>query len=273
MNDNNEQIKNSSKKYTILFGIIFIILIGIIGYLTFTRIMESNRLFKKEDNQQQIQAQEVKAIEKDLDIKSGLVQNLFKLVNVDTVHMKWKDGLGVSAEEMSYEDKFSLAIAAIKNSRVACSSISSEITNIYGNDIEIYCGDETGDYYYFDTETNQWKDANNKITYANLYDEENIISAMYQIFGKDYYERKTIIEDTSYDYTYIESQNGYVMVHGQKGGTKPLLKETLLSAKQIDDEIIINAKGQSEETVNIKYTFKFNKQDNSYYFNKVEITK
>ena len=256
----------------ILLVLIFIVLIGIIGYLTFTRVIEHTNKQNSEQTNQKQDNDSTKVVEKELDINSGLVQNLYKLVNVDTVHMRWKDDKGVSAEEMSYEDKFTLAIEAIKYDSISCSKISNEITKIFGTELEVYCGESALDYYYFNTETKQWTGDEGRIIYTNLYKEDDIKAAMYQIFGKNYYERKTTVEDTAYDYTYIESQKGYVRVHGQKGGTKPILTETIQSAKEINDEIIITSKGVSDKTINIKYTFKLNKEDNSYYFTKVEVS-
>ena len=51
---NNYEIKEPKKKNTstIIFSIIFIVLLGIIGYLTFTRVLDSKKLFGKQEEPQ-----------------------------------------------------------------------------------------------------------------------------------------------------------------------------------------------------------------------------
>ena len=52
MNEFNNEKENGKNVYKILFIVVFVLLIGIIGYLTFTRVLNSKKLFGKEETKE-----------------------------------------------------------------------------------------------------------------------------------------------------------------------------------------------------------------------------
>ena len=282
MEENNIDIEEPKKKPNIgkiIFIIIFIILIGVIGYLTFTRIIERQNKVENQvqETKQDTQNEVVEIKEIDLDINSGLAQSLFNLVNLDTVPMTWKQVNGVTAEEMTYEDKFKLALNATRSlteNKINCSNIKNEILEVFGTDAYIECGDQMYTQIAYDPTTKEWEESDKYIAYADVYSEKEIKAAMYQIFGKDYYERKTKVDDSSFDYFYFKSQEGYIRIHQQKGGMRPTYNETLKSAKMTNEAVELTVSADSGNgPATLKYTFKYNQKDNSYYFDKLVIEK
>ena len=271
--ENNIEIKKlkKSKKGVIAIVFLLLVIIGLVGYILY----DKGIIFKQESSAQiqgeaNANSSENKTDEKiSLDIKSGLVQGLYNLVNYDAAGMNWKEKNGTTAEDMSYLEKFSLAIQQVHTENLNCLNYKSLITNIYGTDSDIICGDSSS--IEFNPLTKQWEDDDKVVPYAELFKEEDIKNAMYQIFGKDYYEKKDKLEEVSFDYLYIAEEKGYIRVHLPRGGIKPLVTETLKSAELVNDEIILTADGQSDKKFTIIYTFKYNNDDRSYYFNKIDI--
>ena len=52
MNEFNNEKEKGKNVYKILFIVVFVILIGLIGYLTFTRVLNSKKLFGKEETKE-----------------------------------------------------------------------------------------------------------------------------------------------------------------------------------------------------------------------------
>ncbi len=256
-------VNNKLKKGLIIAGVV-IMLIGC-GFVAFSKFMNSSN----KSNETPV----VEVKEKDLDINSDLVQKLFKTVNYDSIHMKWKRKKGVSAEEMLYQDKFALAVRNVETTKVNCSDIKKEINGILGTDYDHRCGEDVFSSISFDKSTLEWNDIYGFVGYADLYKEDDVKSAMYNIFGKDYYERKYSIDDNTFDYVFITSKSGYIKVHEQRGIERELFNEKLVSAKEKDGEITIISKDQSERHIYLIYSFKLNKNDNNYYFDNLVIEK
>ena len=273
--ENNIEIKKlrKSKKGVIAIVFLLLVIIGLVGYILY----DKGIIFKQEDNTQSQSEVNSNPSENNtnekvsLDIKSGLVQGLFNIVNVDEVSLKWKEKNGTTAEDMSYEEKLFLAISYIKTDSVNCTSYKNEIINAYGENADIICGDNILASIEYNPLTKQWEGEDKEIPYSELYKEEDLKKAMYQIFGKDYYERKDKIEYSSVDYLYIPAENGYIRVYPPKGGIKQFIKETLKSAELVNDELILTVDGKGEENVTIVYTFKYNGDDHSFYFDKIDI--
>lgn len=285
MNELNNEKEKGKNVYKILFIAVFVLLIGLIGYLTFTRVLNSKKLFGKEDNQQtqenqQNKESDVKFLEKELDIESGLVSSLFKSVNVDSIALSWKNvdnNLIVTVNDLSYDDKFLITIANTNMDFSRCDDeIKNKILNSFTPGVSYGCGNLTNSIFY-EPETQKWQD--DVDAWSPVYKEFDIKTNMNALFGKKTYEKKEKITGASKDYLYIDSLNGYIPVEVPKGGIKPEINEKLSSAIKYNDKIVINVtatyKGINEEDTyyNFKYTFNYNKDDESYYFYSLEKTK
>ena len=287
MNEFKNEKEKGKNVYKILFIAVFILLIVLIGYLTFTRVLDSKKLFGKEDNQQTQENQQnketdVKFLEKELDIESTLVSSLFKSVNVpDSIALSWKNinnNSIVTVNDLSYEDKFLITLANTNTDFSRCDDeIKNKILNSFATGGVSYgCGIFANSVFY-EPETQKWQD--DVDAWSLVYKEFDIKTNMNALFGKNTYERKEIIAGASQDYLYIDSLNGYIPVDVPKGGIKPEINEKLSSAIKYNDKIVINVtatyKGISEEDTyyNFKYTFNYDKDDESYYFYSLEKTK
>ena len=270
---NNYEIKEPKKTNTstIIFTTIFIILIVIIGYLTYTRVIEHTN---KQNNQNTEQKQENKDNnnKKELDINSSKVLNLYDLVKSYEYYWDIKrdkeETLLVS--DIKYDELFQFAM---KNQNfettIDCNDIKEEFKNKYQNSYDsVTCGDNE-----YIIETDSFKNYNGYIsTYTKFYKEADIKKLFHQIYGNDYYQRKEIISALGIEYFYIESKQGYAIINVPTGGIGPQYEGKLLSANQSDSELSINEEvtfKNSSDEINkylFKYIFKYNQKDDSYYF-------
>ena len=280
MNEFNNEKEKGKNVYKVLFIVVFVLLIGLIGYLTFTRVLNSKKLFGKEDNQQtqenqQNKESDVKFLEKELDIESGLVSSLFKNVNVDSIALSWKNvdnNSIVTVNDLSYEDKFLITLANTNMDFSRCDDeIKNKILNSFTPGVSYGCGILTNSVFY-EPETQKWQD--DVDAWSIVYKEFDIKTNMNALFGKNTYERKEKIAGESKDYLYIDSLNGYIPVDVPKGGIKPFVQETLKSAIKYDNKIVIKVDASVEnKRYDFTYTFNYNNDDASYYFYSLEKTK
>ena len=275
--------KKKLDKGTIIFSIIFIVLLGLIGYLTFTRVMDrTNKNQGNTDTNNNVVENTQLNDNKDaeiLDTNSGIVQTLFDYVDVDLVYTDWKkeSNKTITSDSLSYSDKFKIVIDGLKSdTSIRCSRIANEIASSFRSDedAEIMCGDSNR----FDTlnlKTKNWTYDNNEQAFAIVYSESKIKQRMNIIFGGNYYTRKEVIEDGAKEYHYIDSINGYVVLDVPKGGTREIVKENLVSAQKSSDAIILfvsaASNANSTNKYSYKYTFKYDSKSSSYYFDSLEI--
>ena len=107
--------KNSSKGLIFTIILLIFVIIGMSIYILY----DKGIIFKQEEAKSVETKEETDTNKtKDLNINSGLVQGLFNLVNVDSLAMNWKMENGTTVEKMSYLEKFTLAINAIKNKKL-----------------------------------------------------------------------------------------------------------------------------------------------------------
>ncbi len=269
--------KKNDKNKTFIFGIIIIILLCIIGYLSLgTNNNQNNIISDKKDNNNNQNSSSNDY--KDLDVNSGIALTLFDYVDVDMDFMDWKSESNktVTLDDLSYNDRFKIAIdGLVSNTSIRCSKIHGEISASFKNNenAEVLCGNSNKSDA-LNLETRQWNFDNNDSAFAITYKEDKIKQRMHTIFGGNYYTRKEVIDDGAKEYHYIDSINSYVVVDVPKGGTRDTVKETLVSAQKNDEAIVLFVAATSTNNktrYSYKYTFKYNKNDSSYYFYSLEI--
>lgn len=256
--ENDSIIKEpKSNKLLIIIGIIIVVaILGFVGYITYNNLMKPNN--NNENNIQEINQEEQQKNEdkdqnyevvKEYDKIDDFVKNLFNYVNYDTALMEWKakSNTTVKASDMSYSDKFKLAINYINKvynlEKVNCDTIKEELSNHE-------CIDSV------------------------IYKEDKVMQIMNRIFGRGNYVGKDIIEDGLQDYLYIKSIEGYILVSANKDNKRDIItNETLESVQKTKQGIILNVKATNSEgnKFDFKYKFYFNTDEDRYYFNSLEI--
>ena len=283
MNEFNNEKEKGKNVYKILFIVVFVLLIVLIGYLTFTRVLDSKKLFGKEETkevQEQKENDKKEDTKKELDINSGKVLNLYNLVKPYQYYWDFKDNKEetVLVSEIPYENLFQFAMANQSfGTTIDCNDIKEEFKNKYKNSYDnVTCGDNE-----YKVETDSFNNYNGYAsTNTDFYKEEDIKKLFHQIYGSDYYQRKEIVSSLGIEYFYIEAKKGYAIMKVPTGGFGPMYEGKIVSASQKDNELYINedvkitdSTDNKEEYYNFKYTFKYNQDDASYYFYSLTKTK
>ena len=269
-----ENKKNNT--LTIILVLLVIVLGCTLGYFVYDKYFKA-RLYSVDNSNNSV---EVKKIEKELDITSSKVLNLYDLIKDYELYIDFKDDKEeiLTADDISYSDKFHLAIYSIKKTQTKCNDIKEEIKEGYKSMLSglgyLMCGS-----FEYNQAKDEFEPYEYNLPYTNLYSENDIKSKMHQIFGKDYYKQEEKIKSFGKDYFYISKLNGYVEIYTPTGGFGLLHDSTLESAIQNNDEIILIEKNEFYDNLETKdnyteytykYTFKYNQEDDSYYFYKIE---
>lgn len=224
-----------------------------------------------------------------LNINSSLVQDLYnKVKDFYRLGNTFKDytaddrennrNFVLKVEDIPYDTKFDMVYNNIiknKGESFKCNDYINEIfESLKANPnegIDIYCGPAR--YYYNE---NARKFEGEAVT--EFYSEELIKQGMKSLFGKEYYDTKSVVD---FDFVYIPSKKGYAFViNGTVGGYSYNKVDKLISAEKKDNNLILTEQTmhteymldstEVEREFNYIYTFKYNELDDAYYLSSIE---
>ncbi len=304
---NNYEIKEPKKKNTstIIFTIIFIILIGIIGYLTFTRVIEHSNKQNNQESSQQKQESSKKEIDARENVKIDILAKTNKIFNIKdnskSISINYTGNIVEILENLSLNDdnKIRIAVNASKKHKLHTSkeklshpkvieAINDFIANhtiedyFTGDGISFYAqydGEEVEKNYkeLFSEQINH-RDFNDTCPFEYYYDSktnEYFSNSQCGGIGYDellyYFDKVTTKDDETYAYIYI----------GLKGNGRYTGESTKIYSdidkKNIVEDITDPQKGsdyliednKKEEFTKYKLTYKLNDLY-QYYFDKIE---
>ena len=261
-----------------------LLILGIVAFFVLISYFVYNNYLTKLDMDKKNSENANKVVEKDLDINSGKVLNLYDLVKYYAIYLDFKDDKEetVLVSDISFNDMFNMVIANINSQDTKCDDIKSEIKTGYNDVLNqggyITCGDNE-----YDATTDSFVPSQYAIAYTKLYLEKDIKSKFHQIFGGDYYKKEDKINSFGKDFFYVSKLNGYVEIQTPTGGIGYEYASELVSAKEKNNDIILVEKVTYTDSsldakvksmvYDYKYTFKYNDSDESYYFYSLEKTK
>ncbi|MBE6158584.1 MAG: hypothetical protein E7159_02010 [Firmicutes bacterium] len=304
---NNYEIKEPKKKNTstIIFTIIFIILIGVIGYLTFTRVMERSNKQNNQESSQQKQESPKKEIDAKENVKIDILTKTNKIFSIKdnskSKSINYTGNIVEILEKLSLNDdnKIRIAVNASKKHKVHTSKnklSNPEVIKIIDEYIKNYTVEEyftNEDTYFYaqydgeEVERNykelfgeqiEHRDFKDACPFEYYYDSKsNEYFSNNQCGGTGYdellyyFDKVTTKDDESYAYIYI----------GLKGNGRYTGESTKIYSdidkKNIVEEITDPQKGSDyliednkiDEFAKYKLTYKLNDL-NQYYFDKIE---
>ncbi len=304
---NNNEIKEPKKKNTttIVFTIIFIILIGIIGYLTFTRLMEYSNKQNSEESVQQKQESPKKEIDAKENVKIDILTKTNKIFNIKdnskSKSINYTGNIVEILENLSLNDDNKMRIAINVSKRHKVHSNKNNLSNpkaikiideyIESYNIEEYFNtDSTMFYSEYDgeeVERNYKELFSEQIKHRDFKDtcpfEYYYDSKSNEYFSNDqcggigyeellyYFDKITTKDDEAYAYIYIGLKgNGRFNGESTKIYSdidKKNIVEEITDPQKGSDYLIID--NNKEDFTRYKLTYKLNDL-NQYYFDKIE---
>ncbi len=304
---NNYEIKEPKKKNTstIIFTIIFIILIGIIGYLTFTRVIERSNKQNNQESSQQKQESTKKEIDARENVKIDILAKTNKIFNIKdnskSKSINYTGNIAEILENLSLNDDNKMRIAINVSKRHKVHSNKNNLSNpkaikiideyIESYNIEEYFNtDSTMFYSEYDgeeveknykelfSEQINHRDFNDTCPFEYYYDSktnEYFSNSQCGGIGYDellyYFDKVTTKDDETYAYIYIGLKgNGRYTGESTKIYSdidKKNIVEEITDPQKGSDYLIID--NNKEDFTRYKLTYKLNDL-NQYYFDKIE---
>ena len=249
-------------------NIVILILVIIVGGLTFTLVYQNKGKKKKEMKENTT----VEKNEEKLDVNNQLVNNLYMLVENDNrcfnTYVK-EEEFNLNTDDISYDTKFQMAVAIMLESDknyLSCDKYEPKkyienalptLSSLEG----VSCQDNL-----YNSATNKFESSNGAATYTTLLKEDIIKSKMMQIFGKNYYQNKNGIDYGDILYSYLKEEQGYVIMKLPRGGTCNKHTNKLLSASLKNNEIKLSEEKTFEDNAKYLYTYTFKTTNNHDYY-------
>ncbi len=257
---------------TIILVLLVLVLGGTTGYFVY------DKYFNKVETKENTTANtDTKKIEKELDITSSKVLNLYNLVDDYSFNYKYKEikEETILVSDMDYNDMFLIALNNYgKAEYLDCNEIKSEFKQQYADSLDVVtCGENE-----YVASTDSFKNYNNiASTSTDFYKEDKINKLFHQIFGENYYQKKNVLS-LGIEYMYSAQKQGYATLMIPTGGIGVEAETKLISAKEKEDSIefveeLTPIGLEDNSKYEYKYTFNYNKDDDSYYFYSLEKTK
>ena len=260
-------------KKNIVIGILVVLLLCSIGLIVYLFIDKSNSGVNDEKTEQKEEVAENKTEE--LDINDPLVKELYDNVAAEDCLMAHsivyniKDTQKLTVNDLD-EMKNYLGYRQVPITKVK-SGFCSDYRNILEKENNSYgCG-----------ESPLSPELINNLKYESTYyiEEQDLKESVEMIFGPGTYERKDFLLYRAFEgFLFDESTLRYFYyMDGPVAAIIPKGETTIVSATKTNDSIEIiqnvkyfNPRNEIAKEGNVKYTFKYNEEDDKYYFYSVE---
>lgn len=261
--------KNTGLKVTIVVLAILVIALG--GFIAYDKFIAKDSIkteeSKKEGNNEDTEEKEKSET---VDINSTLVQNLYGIfrldkscyINIDNLNNNNLVKLRLAYENISKQNIESIECSKLELSDSAyCGSMNGLMIEAHG------AGNMTKFREY------------EKQNYTDSISANLIEAKVHELFGNDYEVKHEsfgtghVIEATCYFMKYDTNNSLYAQFNCEGGGTCALYHQELVSASKKGDKLYIvttlkDPEGNNPKTVT--YTFKTDKLNNNYAFEKVD---
>lgn len=262
-----ESDSSQSKGLIIALVISIIILLSLVGYIFYDKVIIRNQNFKQENKIEDI-SDYSKNEEQIVDIHDDLIQNLYSIFKIDgRCHM--------NIESLNNSNLIKL--------RVAYENISKQnITSVECSKLELsesaYCGSMNGlmREAYNNGDLKKFKEYEQQ-NYTNSIPVALIESKVHELFGSDYnvyhesFGTAQSVAPSCYFMKYDQSNNLYAQFNCEGGGACAPDSQELVEASKKGEELYIVTKLTDPNGVQTKatYTFKKDQKNGNYVFVKI----